>query len=105
MRAEPAQRRAAQARGRGVEGDLVAALDAVGESALDLGERDRRRQQDAALRGGAGDLGDREKRLARQRRRRIDVGAAAVGEQERAAGAAALGDAVGIGEREDARRG
>ena len=62
---------------------------------------DRRRQQDAALRGGAGDLADREKRLARQRRRRIDVGAAAVGEQERAARAAALGDAVGIGEREE----
>ena len=45
-------------------------------------------------------LGDREERLARQRRRRIDVGAAAVGEQERAVRAAALGDAVGIGERE-----
>ena len=49
----------------------------------------------------AGQFGDRQERLARQRRRRIDIGAAAVGEQERAAGAAVLGDAVGIGERED----
>ena len=68
---------------------------------FDLVERDRRGQQDAALRRGAGQFGDREERLARQRRRRIDVGAAAVREQERAARAAVLGDAVGIGERED----
>ena len=34
--------------------------------------------------GGAGQLGDGEKRLARQRRRRIDIAAAAIGQQERA---------------------
>jgi hypothetical protein len=34
---------------------------------FDLGERQRRRQHDAALRGGSGDLGDGEKRRARER--------------------------------------
>ena len=72
-----------------------------GKARLDLGERDRRRQNDAARRRGAGQFGHRQKRLARQRRSGIDIAAAAVGEQERAvAAAAALGDAVGIGERE-----
>ena len=33
-----------------IEGDLVARLDAVGKARLDLGERDRRGEQDAALR-------------------------------------------------------
>ena len=37
-----------------VERDLVAALDAVGEARLDLLQRDRRGQQDARLRGAAG---------------------------------------------------
>jgi len=67
---------------------------------LDLGERQRRRQHDAALRGGSGDLGDGEERRARKRGRRIDVGATAVGQEEGAAGAAVLRNAVGIGERE-----
>ena len=40
-------------------------------------------------------------RLARQRRRRIDIGAAAIGQQKGAIGAAIPGDAVGIGEREE----
>ena len=46
--------------------------------------RDRRGEHDAALRGAAGKLGDGEERLARQRRGRIDLRAAAVGQQERA---------------------
>ena len=89
--ARPAQSRRAGALRRprrladaGVEGDLVAALDPVGEALLDLGERDRRGQQDAALRRRAGQFGHGEKRLARQRRCRIDIGAAAIGQQERA---------------------
>ena len=93
-------RRARTLAGGRVEGDLVARFDAVAEMRLDLGERQRRGKQDASLRGGAGDLADREEGLARQRRRLIDIGAAPVGEQERSAGAAAPGDAVGIGERE-----
>src|SRR5262245_66537535 len=80
--------------------DLVAALDAVGESRFDLPQRQRRRQHDAALRRRAGDLGDGEERRGRKRRGRIDIRAAAVGQEEGAAGAAVLGDAVGIGERE-----
>ena len=87
---------------RGVEGDLLAALDLVGEARLDLVERDRRGQQDAALRRGAGQLGDREKRLARQRRGRIDDCAPRpLASRNAPLAAAALGDAVGIGERED----
>ena len=72
------------------------------KSRLDLGERNRRGEQDAALRGSCRDLRDGEERLARQRRCRIDIRAAAVGEQEGPAGAAVLRDAVGIGEREQA---
>ena len=98
--AEPAQAARTQAPGRRVERDLVTRRDAVTEMRLDLRKRQRRRQQDAALRGGAGDLADREIGFARQRRRLVDGGAAPVGEQERSAGAAAAGDAVGIGERE-----
>ena len=79
---------------------VVAVFDPVGEARLDLVERDRRRQHDAARRRRAGQFGDREERLARQRRGRIDIAAAAVGEQKCAAAAAVLGDAVGIGERE-----
>jgi len=75
-RTQPAQLAPAQARARRVERDLVAGLDAVTELCLDLVERKLRRQQDAPLRRGAGDLGYRKKRLARQRRRWIDVGAA-----------------------------
>ena len=100
-RAEAFAAAAAQACRRGIEADVLAAFDMVGEALLDLAQRDRRREQNAALRGGAGQLGHGEERLARQRRRRIDIGAAAVGQQERAIRAAALGDAVGIGQRQD----
>ena len=86
---------------RGVEADVLAAFDLAGEALLDLAERDRGGEQDAALRGGAGQFRHGEERLARQRRGRIDVGAAAVGQQERAVAAAALGDAIGIGQRQN----
>ena len=69
-RAEPAVAARAQARGRLIEGDLLARVDAFGEARLDLGERDRRGEQDAARGGAAGNLGHGEKWLARQRRRR-----------------------------------
>ena len=98
-RAEPAQPAGADAGGRCIEGDLIARFDARAEMRLDLGKRQRRGEQHPALRRGARDLADREKRLARQRRRLIDIGAAPIREHERTAGAAALGDAVGIGER------
>ena len=100
-RAEPFAAAAAQACRRGVEADVLAAFDLVREALLDLVQRDRGCEQDAALRGGAGKLRHGEERLARQRRRRIDIGAAAVGQQERAISAAALGDAVRIGQRQD----
>src|SRR5262249_60516466 len=82
-RAEPPQPPSAQARRLRIECDLFARLDTVGEARLDLGERDRGRQQDARLRGAADDLGRREIRLARQRRRGIDIWAAPLGEPER----------------------
>src|SRR5262252_2859340 len=91
----------ANARASGIKDDLVAALDAIGELRLDLGERQRRRQHDASLRGGSGDLSDGEERRARKRGGRIDIGATAVGEEESTAGAAVLGDAVGISERKE----
>ena len=72
-------------RGRGIERDFFAAFDLVGEERFDLVERDWRGEQDAALRRGAGHFGHGEERLARQRRGRIEIGAAAIGEQERAA--------------------
>ena len=98
--AEPARTPRAQAQRFVVERDLVAALDAVRETRLDLVERDRRRQHDAALRGAAGQFGDRDERLARQRRGLIDIAAAPVRERERPV-AAVLRDAIRIGERED----
>jgi len=53
------------------------------------------------LRRRPGKFGDSEERLARQRGGGIDVGAAAVDEQEGARSAAAiLGDAFGVSERE-----
>src|SRR5262249_57540760 len=87
--------------GGGGEADCGGALDAEGELRLDLPQRQRRGQHDAALRRRAGDLRDGEERRARKRRGRIDVRAPAVGQEKRAAGAAVLGDAVGIGEREE----
>jgi len=51
---------------------------------LDFGKADRRREQDAAAGRATGKLGDRQKRLARQRRGGIDSGAAPIGEQEHA---------------------
>ena len=83
-RAEPPAAPRAQRGRRGIERHSLAVFDFVGKARLDLRERDRRGQQDAARRRGAGQFGHREKRLARQRRGRIDRAAAAVGEQERA---------------------
>src|SRR5262249_34497435 len=79
---------------------VVAALDALAEMRLHFGKRQRSREQDTTLRGGAGDLPHSEKRLARQRRCRIEIGATAIGEQERTARTAGFRDAVWIGERE-----
>ena len=72
----------ADAARRCIEDDFVACFDAIAKVGLDLRQRDRRSEQDAALRGGAGDLADREIGFARQRRRRIETGAAAVGKQK-----------------------
>ena len=50
----------------------------------------------------ADDLGDRQERLPRQWRGRIDVGTPAVGEEERArSGAAILREPLGIGQRQN----
>ena len=99
-RAEAARAARAQAQRFLVERHIVAALDAVREARLDLLQRDRRGQHDARVRGAAGEFGDRDERLARQRRGLIDIAAAPVGERERAI-VAALRDAIRIGERED----
>ena len=56
-RAEPALAARAQGRGRLIEGDLLARVNAVGETRLDLGQRDRRGEQDAARRCAAGKFG------------------------------------------------
>ena len=85
-RAEPAQlrRRAgsrSRRRTRSRRGSRCGRRNRASISASVIGAASRMRPCAAR----AGDLGDREKRLARQRRGRIDVRAAAVGEQERAA--------------------
>ncbi len=64
------------------------------------GERKRGRKQDTTLRSSAGDLAHRKERLPRQRGRRIEIGATAIGEQERTAHTAGFRDAIRIGERE-----
>ena len=84
-----------------VEHDLVAALDTIAEMRFDLRKRQRGGEEDAALCGGAGNLADGEERLTCKRRGRIEIGAAAVGEQEGTASAAAPGDAIRIGESEE----
>ena len=65
-RAEAFAAAAAQACRCGIEADVLAAFDMVRETLLDLAERDRRREQNAALRGGAGKLRHGEEWLARQ---------------------------------------
>jgi hypothetical protein len=80
-------------------GSLLAAFDAIGEACLDLASGELGGEDDAALRGCAGNLGDGKEWGARQRRRRIDAGATTIGQQERTPGAAGLGDALRIGER------
>ena len=72
-----------------------------GKSRLDVVERDRGCEQDAALGRCSGKLGHGEERLARERGGGIDIRPAAVDQQERAAGSAIPGDTVGIGEREE----
>ena len=77
-RAEPPLPSGAQPCACRIEGHVVARDDAVGEPRLDVGKRDRRRRDDAAGCRAAGHFGDREIRLARERRGGIDRGAAAV---------------------------
>ena len=81
-RAEFAQPAHAQARARRIEGDLLARVDARGKARLDLGERDRRGQENAARGGAAGKFGDGEIRLTRERGGGIDLRAAAVRQQK-----------------------
>ena len=73
-----------------------AVLDLVGEAQFDLFLRDRRRQQNAPLRGRAGQFGDRDIGRARQRRGLFHGRAAAIGEHKTAIAAVAR-DAVGEG--------
>ena len=101
--AKPAYSTLAQARARSVEIDFFARLDAIGETCLDFAGRDRCREQDAAGSGAAGKFGYSEIRLTRQRGSGIDLGAAAICQHKRSGGAAAiLGNALGIGQREQA---
>ena len=67
---------------RWIEGDFVARYDAVGKARLDFAGRDRRGEQDAAGGGASGKLGHGEVGLARKRRGRIDLRAAAISEHE-----------------------
>src|SRR5437867_2441047 len=56
----------------------------------------------AALRGAAGELAERQERLARERQGRVELRAAAVGEQERAAARGTpLGDPIRIRDRQN----
>jgi len=89
-----------------IEGNLVASVQARADTRLDLGGGDRRREQDAALAGRARELGNGQKRLARERRSGIEACTAPIGQQKGPQfPTAVLGDAVRIGEREKAARG
>ena len=83
----------AQGKRAAIERNLLCRFDVIGEAPLDLFLRDRRRQQDAALRGGTGQFGDRDIGRARQRRGLIHGGAAAIG-KHKAAIAAVARDAI-----------
>src|SRR5262249_54894565 len=61
--AEAAAVAAAQGQARSIESDLLAGSDAIGKTAFDLAQRDRRGRENAALRGAPGKLGHRQKRL------------------------------------------
>ena len=101
-RAEFAQPAHAQAGARRIEGDLLARVDARGKARLDLGKRDRRGQENAARGGTAGEFGDGEIRLTRERGGGIDLRAAAVRQQKCAGGSAAIfRDALRVGEGEE----
>ena len=67
------------------------------EEGLDVIAADRGGGPNAAGGGGAGDFGDDEERLARQRVGVVEAGGAAIGEAVAAGGAGPLRDAVGIG--------
>ena len=99
--AQPARAPRAQRRRAGIETDGIAVFDLTREARFDFGKRDRRGQNDTARRRATGQFRHRQKRFARQRRCRIDIAAAAIGQQKGAsAAAAAFGDAVGISQRE-----
>jgi len=91
----------------GVAGDLLGGFDPVGKTPFDVGKVDRGCERDPALCGTADQLGDRQEWFPCQRRGWIDVGAAAIGQEEYPRSRAAiLGDPLRIGEGQDsARRG
>ena len=66
----------------------------VGEARFDFIRRNRRRQQDSLVRGGAGEFGDRDIGRARQCGGLVDRGATSIGKYKTAI-AAVAGDAVG----------
>ena len=80
--------------------DVVARLDGHTGEGVDGLSRDRGGGQDAGGTGATGDFGDSEKGLAGQSVVRLDRPGAAIGHQEFAGLPARLGDAVGIGQRD-----
>ena len=85
--------------------DFIDLCDLVGEHILDLGAGERRRQENAGLARLAVHVRDRKIFLGRKRFRWIEHAAAATGETIASTAAAALGNAVGIGQRQQATRG
>jgi hypothetical protein len=89
----------AQARSRRIEGDFLAGLDALGKARVDLGRRDRRGEEDAPRGGAAGKLGHGKEWRARERGRRINLRAAAIGQLERTCRTATVfRNPLGVGE-------
>ena len=93
-----------KARAAASNAKLVAKLDVRGEPGFDLALLDRCGEKDARRGGTSGDLGDGEKGGSGQGIGRIERGGAAIGEKVFALSAARLGDAFGIGEREQKAR-
>ena len=83
--------------GRGVvEGQFFAALDAIGEERLDVGQCERCCQYNARLRGSTADFRDCKEWLALQWRAHIDARAATIRKQESTTAATAFRDPVWV---------
>ncbi len=92
--AKPSALAATQRQANRIENNFVARGDAIGKVCFNLGERDWRGGQDAALRCTAGEFGHRQERRAGERRCWVKIRPAAVRQQKRSGGGAHAAAAI-----------